>query len=47
MENYKKDILYETLQYFSKYNDFLNKNDILFIINHIDMFIQYYHLIHN
>ena len=47
MDKCKKDILYETLNYFSSYNDFLNKNDILFIINHIDMFIQYYNLINN
>ncbi len=46
MDNYKKDILYETLQYFAPY-DFLTKNDILFIIHHIDIVIQYYFMIHN
>ena len=44
--NYKKDILYETLHYFSIY-DFLTNNDILFMINHIDIIIQYYYMIHN
>lgn len=44
--NYKKEILYETLRYFASY-DFLTKNDTLFIINHIDIVIQYYYMIHN
>ncbi len=47
MEECKKKILIETFDYFSEYNDFLNKNDILFIMNHIEMFIEYYNMIHN
>ncbi len=47
MDKYRKDILIETFHYFGEYNDFLNKNDILFIINHIDIFVEYYNMIHN
>ncbi len=46
MENCKKEILYETLHYFASY-DFLTKNDIIFIINHIDIVIKYYYMINN
>ncbi len=42
----EEKILWETLHYFSSY-DFLNKNDFLFIMNHIDILIYYFYMIHN
>jgi hypothetical protein len=46
MEKCKKEILYETFNYFASY-DFLNKNDIAFILNNVDMLIDYYYMIQN
>ncbi len=46
MEKCKKEILYETFNYFASY-DFLNKNDVAFILNNVDMLINYYYMIQN
>ncbi len=42
----KKELLLETLNYFSDY-DFLNKYDFIFLINNVDIIIQYYNMMHN
>ncbi len=44
--NLHQKILLHTLQYFSQY-DFLDQNDLLFIIDHVDIILYYYEMIHN